>query len=46
MTALAETPAAPQRLRRLGFVYIPMGCDGTPLDAARRRTVSTSFRPR
>jgi hypothetical protein len=29
MTALAQTPAAPQRLRRLGFVYIPMGCDGT-----------------
>ena len=27
MTALAQTPAAPQRLRRLGFVYIPMGCD-------------------
>jgi hypothetical protein len=29
MTALAQTPAAPQRLRRLGFVYIPMGVDGT-----------------
>jgi hypothetical protein len=29
MTALAQTPAAPQRLRRLGYVYIPMGCDGT-----------------
>jgi uncharacterized RDD family membrane protein YckC len=27
MTALAATPAAPGRLRRLGFVYIPMGCD-------------------
>src|SRR5205809_6316421 len=27
MTALAATPAAP--LRRLGFVFIPMGCDGT-----------------
>jgi hypothetical protein len=27
MTALAETPAAPERLRRLGYVYIPMGCD-------------------
>src|SRR5439155_7513825 len=25
MTALASTPAAP--VRRLGFVYIPMGCD-------------------
>src|SRR5262245_18117589 len=29
MTALAQTPAAPQRLRRLGYVYIPMGCDRT-----------------
>jgi hypothetical protein len=29
MTALAETPADPARLRRLGFVYIPMGCDIT-----------------
>jgi len=29
MTALSQTPAAPERLRRLGFVYIPMGCDGT-----------------
>ena len=27
MTALAETSAAPERLRRLGFVYMPMGCD-------------------
>ena len=27
MTALAQTPAAP--VRRLGFVYIPMGCDIT-----------------
>lgn len=29
MTALAKTPAAPERLRRLGYVYIPMGCDGS-----------------
>ena len=29
MTALADTPASPARLRRLGFVYIPMGCDIT-----------------
>ena len=29
MTALAQTPAAPQRLRRLGYTYIPMGGDGT-----------------
>jgi hypothetical protein len=27
MTAFAQTPAAP--VRRLGFVYIPMGCDIT-----------------
>jgi uncharacterized protein DUF1552 len=27
MTAMAQTPAAPERLRRLGYVYIPMGCD-------------------
>ncbi len=27
LTALADTPADPSRLRRLGFVYIPMGCD-------------------
>lgn len=29
MTAVAATPAAPVRLRRLGFVYMPMGCDIT-----------------
>ncbi|MGI8982280.1 MAG: DUF1552 domain-containing protein [Pirellulaceae bacterium] len=29
LTALADTPAAPARLRRLGFVYMPMGCDVT-----------------
>jgi hypothetical protein len=27
LTTLADTPADPGRLRRLGFVYIPMGCD-------------------
>jgi len=27
MTASAATAAAPTRLRRLGFVYMPMGCD-------------------
>lgn len=27
LTALANTPASPTRLRRLGFVYMPMGCD-------------------
>ena len=29
LTALAETPASPSKLRRLGFVYMPMGCDIT-----------------
>jgi hypothetical protein len=29
LTAQAGTPAAPERLRRLGYVYVPMGCDGT-----------------
>ena len=29
MTALANTPASPNQLRRLGFVYMPMGCDVT-----------------
>lgn len=29
MTALAETPAASERLRRIGYVYMPMGCDVT-----------------
>ena len=29
MTALAETPAAPAKLRRIGYVFMPMGCDVT-----------------
>lgn len=29
MTAADDTPANPGRLRRLGFVYMPMGCDVT-----------------
>lgn len=29
MTALADTPVSPNRLRRLGYVYMPMGCDDT-----------------
>jgi hypothetical protein len=29
LTTLADTPASPARLRRLGFVYMPMGCDVT-----------------
>ena len=34
MTALARTAAEP--VRRLGFVYMPMGCDLAALDAAGR----------
>ena len=29
MTAVANTPAASSQLRRLGYVYMPMGCDGS-----------------
>lgn len=29
MTAIASTPASPDKLQRLGFVYMPMGCDVT-----------------
>ncbi len=29
MTSQAATVAAPSRLRRIGYVYIPMGCDAT-----------------
>ena len=27
MTASAATDAAPEKLRRIGYVYMPMGCD-------------------
>jgi hypothetical protein len=29
LTAVAKTPASADRLRRLGYVYMPMGCDIT-----------------
>jgi hypothetical protein len=29
MTAVSATPADPAKLRRLGFIYMPMGCDVT-----------------
>jgi hypothetical protein len=48
MTALAQTPAAPQRLRRLGYVYIPMGCDATrwtPSGGDRLDELSFSLAP-
>ncbi len=48
MTALAQTPAAPQRLRRLGYVYMPMGCDRTrwtPPGGDRLDELSSSLAP-
>src|SRR5262245_42808617 len=48
MTALAQTPAAPQRLRRLGYVYVPMGCDRarwTPGESDRLDELSPSLAP-
>jgi hypothetical protein len=39
MTALAETPASPAKLRRLGFVYMPMGCDITRWTPPRETTL-------
>jgi hypothetical protein len=48
MTALAETPADPRRLRRLGFVFMPMGCDitrWTPPGADRLEELSPILSP-
>lgn len=48
MTALADTPASPARLRRLGFVYIPMGCDitrWTPPGDERLEQLSPTLSP-
>src|SRR5438270_3980964 len=48
MTALAQTPAAPQRLRRLGYVYIPMGADlprWTPPGGDRLDELSPTLAP-
>jgi hypothetical protein len=46
LTAQAQTPAAPRRLRRLGYVYMPMGCDRarwTPPGGARLEELSFSL---
>ena len=43
MTALAATPANP--VRRLGFVYMPMGCHISAVDSAGRGQARPSFRP-
>ncbi len=48
MTALADTPANPARLRRLGFVYMPMGCDvtrWTPASGETLEELSPSLSP-
>jgi hypothetical protein len=48
ITALAQTPAAPRRLRRLGYVYIPMGADitrWTPPGADRLDELSPTLAP-
>ncbi|HEY7309566.1 MAG TPA: DUF1552 domain-containing protein [Gemmataceae bacterium] len=48
MTALAQTPAAPERLRRLGYVYMPMGCDAsrwTPPGGERLDELSFTLGP-
>lgn len=39
MTALAETAASPEKLRRLGFVYMPMGCDITSWTPPNEKTL-------
>jgi hypothetical protein len=48
LTALADTPAGPAKLRRLGFVYMPMGCDvtrWTPPDEESLDELSPSLGP-
>lgn len=48
LTALADTPANPQQLRRLGFVYMPMGCDvtrWTPAGGERLDELSPTLSP-
>ncbi len=48
LTAQAQTPAAPERLRRLGYVYMPMGCDvtrWTPPGGERLDELSSTLAP-
>ena len=48
LTALADTAADPARLRRLGFVFMPMGSDiarWTPPDAQRLDRLSPTLSP-
>ena len=46
MTAMAKTPASAERLRRLGYVYMPMGCDVTRWTPPGGRDRSTNCRRR
>jgi hypothetical protein len=48
VTAAEKTPASPAKLRRLGFVYMPMGCDitrWTPPGGATLDELSPSLSP-
>jgi hypothetical protein len=48
LTALADTPADPKRLRRLGFVFMPMGSDitrWTPPDPRSLERLSPTLSP-
>ena len=48
LTVLARTPASPARLRRLSFVFMPMGCDitrWTPPGRDRLEELSPSLSP-
>jgi hypothetical protein len=48
MTASAQAPAAPNRLRRLSYVYMPMGCDRsrwTPPGGEKLDQLSHSLAP-
>ena len=48
MTATAATAAAPQHLRRIGYVYMPMGCDisrWTPPNASDLKELSPILKP-
>ncbi len=41
MTAQANTAASPSHLRRLGFVYMPMGCDNTRWTPPEEKTLNS-----
>jgi hypothetical protein len=41
LTAMAQTPVNPTRLRRLGFVYMPMGCDHSRWNLGDTETLDT-----